>query len=237
MTQKPSYMIFSKISKNWKKRVVLDQVELEMQGGNCILITGENGSGKSTLLKIIAGLLKPDNGFVNMGTNELNWFHARKLIRQNIMYLHQTPYLFDGSVEKNLTFVSSELDIKDAMKWADISHLAKQQTHSLSGGERQRAALARAWLKQPEILLLDEPTANLDHDSRQRTIELLCNLKEKGVAIVIASHDPAHFNAVLNKKMHLKDGKLYPVKAPELNRGPLKLNPLEATKISNLYLT
>lgn len=233
---KRNYVLFSKVSKRWKKGIVLESVDLEMQGGDCILITGENGSGKSTLLKIMAGLLKPNGGNVNMGTKELSWSRARKNIRKNVMYLHQTPYLFAGSVEKNLTFVASERSIKEAMQWADISHLANQQTYSLSGGERQRVALARAWLKQPKILLLDEPTANLDHESRLRTIELLCNFKEKGVAMLIASHDPAHFNSAVNRKVQLKDGKLYTVKAPDITHRLLKYKPLESTKMSNLYL-
>lgn len=208
MNEEFNILHFSKIKKSWKKRVVLNQVELEIHAGNCTLITGKNGSGKSTLLKIMAGLLKPDDGSLNIGRKTFCWPQAKKVIRQHIMYLHQTPYLFDGSVEKNLTFVNSALNIEEAMIWANIHHLAKRQTHSLSGGERQRVALARAWLKQPQVLLLDEPTANLDDDSKQRTLKLINDFKRKGAAIVIVSHEPKHFKTVLNKKMHLKNGAL-----------------------------
>lgn len=199
---------FSNITKHWKTRQVLAGIDIALHGGDCMLITGENGSGKSTLLRIMAGLLKPDHAWVSTGIEKQAWRYYRKLLRQQIMYLHQTPYLFDSTVEKNLNYVRSSLDIKEAMQWAGISHLATQPAYGLSGGERQRVALARVWLKQPSILLLDEPTANLDQESRQRTIDLLCSLKESGVAIVIASHDPVHFNQVVNAHMHLQNGKL-----------------------------
>jgi tungstate transport system ATP-binding protein len=130
------------------------------------------------------------------------------------MYLHQTPYLFAGSVEKNLSYVHTATNnphaIQEAMKWAGISHLATQSTANLSGGERQRVALARAWLKHPMVLLLDEPTANLDQPSRQRTVELICRLKQQGVALVIASHDPLHFQQVIDSRLTLKKGELHP---------------------------
>ncbi|CAA6821831.1 MAG: ABC transporter ATP-binding protein [uncultured Thiotrichaceae bacterium] len=212
MKQHDTYIHFHELSKSWNGKTLLEQIDIELHGGDCLLITGENGSGKSTLLRIMAGLLKPDHALISTsrGTDNqhVNWHKRKKMLRQHIMYLHQTPYLFAGTVKKNLAYVKSELDINDAMQWADIETLADQQTYSLSGGEKQRVALARAWLKQPDILLLDEPTANLDQDSRQRTIELLCSLKTQGVAIVIASHDPLHFTQAVNKQMNLNNGKL-----------------------------
>ncbi len=98
--------------------------------------------------------------------------------------------------------------IAEAMQWAGICHLAEQSTSSLSGGERQRVALARARLKQPKVLLLDEPTANLDQASRQRTVELIYRLKKQGVAVVIACHDPLHFEQAIDVRLTLVKGSL-----------------------------
>ena len=212
-----SYIRFSNLSKSWGRKQVLDNLEIELQGGDCIFISGGNGSGKSTLLRIMAGLLKPNSGTINTYFGTSSWQNGRKNIRKQVMYLHQTPYLFSGSVEKNLRYVESNLDIQDAMEWAEIGHLANQPTHELSGGERQRVALARAWLKQPSVLLLDEPTANLDQSSRRRTIDLLCSMKREGVAIVIASHDPIHFSSAINKQLHLINGSLEEVSGPLQN--------------------
>ncbi|HHJ20520.1 MAG TPA: ABC transporter ATP-binding protein [Gammaproteobacteria bacterium] len=225
MTAEHVYIRFSGIIKRWQKKMVLNQVDIELQGGHCILISGENGSGKSTLLRIMAGLLKPEQAYVDIGMGNLPWKRCLKLVRQQMMYLHQSPYLFDGSVEKNLSYVRSASGYKkpnqnaihQAMAWADITHLAKQPTQGLSGGERQRVALARAKLKQPKILLLDEPTANLDQESRYRTVELLCGLKKQGVAIVIASHDPVHFLHVIDTRLHLQQGHLKPQEHPRSN--------------------
>lgn len=208
MTGQPIYMHFSDVSKCWQKKQVLDSVSIELQGGECTLISGDNGSGKSTLLRILAGLLKPDQATVGVCKHLRSWARCRKILRQRTMYLHQTPYLFDGTVRKNLSLVRSHRDIDEAMTWADISHLADQPVHGLSGGERQRVALARAWLKHPDFLFLDEPTANLDQESRHRTVDLLCSLKDQGVAILVASHDPSHFSKALSKHLHLKDGRI-----------------------------
>ena len=208
MSLHKSYIRFSGIDKCWGKKQVLRQAEIEMQGGSCLLITGDNGSGKSTLLRILAGLLKPDNASVCNGIAEKSWHRCKSMIRQHVMYLHQTPYLFDGTVEKNLNYVTSDLCIDEAMQLADICHLAKQNVNGLSGGERQRVALARAWLKQPKVLLLDEPTSNLDSDSKKRTIDLLRKLKARGTSIVIASHDPEHFSHVVTNKLHLQEGRM-----------------------------
>ena len=251
MSTKPAFLTYFGISKCWKKNVVLRQVSIELSGGTCIFIGGENGSGKSTLLRIMAGLLKPDSAYVrlnesceyknsdrqkvnvNADKGKMLWRRHLSMIRQQVMYVHQLPYLFDTTVEKNLGYVKSLGEIGDrwgshekskqrqplkkcakqraiwqAMEWADIGHLAKKQTHELSGGERQRVALARAWLRKPAILLLDEPTANLDQDSRQRMVALLASLKGQGVAIVIASHDPLHFSQEIDVYLLLKNGQL-----------------------------
>lgn len=199
---------FSGVSKYWQKKPILDNLQIDLRGGEVLLITGGNGSGKSTLLRVMAGLLKPDSAKINLGTVDVSWKKCRKVLLQNTMYLHQTPYLFSGSVTKNLKYVRSERDINAAMAWSGITHLSNQVSANLSGGERQRVALARAWLKQPKVLLLDEPTANLDRDSRERLIKFLMKLKTPDTAILIASHDPVHFKDVIDKQFHLDNGEL-----------------------------
>ncbi|MEE9446683.1 MAG: energy-coupling factor ABC transporter ATP-binding protein [Arenicellales bacterium] len=197
-----------RLSKKWHRKPVLSQLELNIKAGQCLLIQGENGSGKSTLLRIIAGLLKPDEAQINTGITSQNWSAAQKMLRAQTLYLHQAPYLFEGTVEKNLAYVQSTRAIKEAAHWADIAHLLGQRAKTLSGGERQRVALARAWLKQAKIVLLDEPSANLDKSARQRLLELLQDFKTQGVAVVIASHDPAHFKQLIDETLTLENGQL-----------------------------
>jgi len=228
MTKKiPSHIQFSQINKSYSKKhfglftnkkaskVILNSADIELKGGECILLTGKNGSGKSTLLRILAGLLRPDSATINTGFESLSWKQSRKLIRKQVMYLHQEPYMFDGTVRRNLEYAvqgsKSAKKVKKALKWANLEHRADTSAKCLSGGERQRVALAQAWLKQPSVLLLDEPTANMDDGSRRSTEEILNTFKQMGTALLIASHDVNHFHHTMDKRLLLEDGEIFKI--------------------------
>ena len=198
--------------KGRQRKLILNNVAVDIKGGECTLITGKNGGGKSTLLKIISGLLSPNKASIETGLLSLNWKQYRKFIKDEVMYLHQEPYMFDGTVRKNLSYAlpknQADEAIDQALKWAKLEHRANTQAKCLSGGEKQRVALAQAWLKQPAVLLLDEPTANMDTKSRQRTEDLLLSFKESNIALFIASHDPNHFHRIMNHRLLLKEGQI-----------------------------
>ncbi|MCK5396516.1 MAG: ABC transporter ATP-binding protein [Gammaproteobacteria bacterium] len=212
-----THINFSGIEKRFGHKQVLNNSELEIKSGECILLCGNNGSGKTTFLRIIAGLEIPDSGFVNTGLGKYDWKKCRQQLRDSVVYLHQQPYMFDGDVISNLNFsLHNKLSqkqrskcIKSAIEWAGLENIAENSAKTLSGGERQRVAITRAWLRNPKILLLDEPITNMDHDSRLRTIELLLNLKHQGVALVVSSHDPVHFEALTDTWLQLSEGRLH----------------------------
>ncbi len=189
---------------------ILNNTGIELKGGECILLTGKNGSGKSTLLRILAGLLKPDSAIVDTGFASLSWKKARKLLREQLMYLYQEPYMFDGTVRKNLAYAIEGTDksqqINSALQWADLKHREKVEAKCLSGGEKQRLALAQAWLKQPRFLLLDEPMANMDKHAKRRTAKLLAEFKQAGTALLIATHDLDDLLPIMDKRLILVDG-------------------------------
>ncbi len=205
---------FLDIYKHFGKRQILMGVKLNLCGGQCSLITGSNGVGKSTLLRICAGLEKPDQGHVDVGLGRQQWKHYRHILHEKTVYLHQHPYMFDGSVLQNLAYAlpknmnkfERKQRIEQALHWAKLEDVACNAARTLSGGERQRIAITRAWLREPSILLLDEPTANMDHDSRQRTLQLLRSLKEQGIALLVASHDPDHFYTMVDEWLLLNRG-------------------------------
>ena len=118
--------------------------------------------------------------------------------------------MFDGSVRQNLGYALDRKQntqiIDSALKWAELEHRSDTQAKCLSGGERQRVALAQAWIKQPAVLLLDEPTANMDTEHRRRTETLLSTFIDSGTALYIASHDPNHFHRIMNHRLVLEDG-------------------------------
>lgn len=220
-------------------KLILDNVELDMKGGECTLITGKNGSGKSTLLRIIGGLLSPNKATIETGSFSLSWKQYRKLINNEVMYLYQEPYMFDGSVRTNLSYALHKNQPKEAvdqaLKWAELEHRANTQAKFLSGGEKQRVALAQAWLKQPAVLLLDEPTANMDTKSRRRTEELLSTFKDSDTALYIASHDPNHFHRIMDNRLLLEEGSITQADTNLLSNGK-NMNSMSSSTTDNVTL-
>lgn len=158
-------------------------------------LTGSNGAGKSTLLRTMALLTVPQRGhirFAGPGCGSLT--HQR----QKVTLVEQSPYLLAGTVSDNLAFGlklrglrgnDQQKRIKSGLEMAGLDGFENRKAKQLSGGEVQRVALARALVLEPEVLLLDEPTSNIDSKSLQDFEELLCRLPERGVTVVIATHD------------------------------------------------
>jgi len=200
----------------------LKNLSLEIQKNECVLLHGSSGSGKTTLLHIIASLMKPSDGLVEVNNKNIVSFsdyHASIYRHKTIAYITQSFYLFDAlSVEQNLlpclvletlTPLEIEQKISQALSLANIAHKAKQKVSTLSGGEKQRCIIARAIVNNPEIILCDEPTANLDKENSLHFMEVMKKLKKRGKTIVIATHDPIFHNLEwVDKTFYIKDGYL-----------------------------
>lgn len=206
-----SELIFHKLSKHYGKRQLFTELSLPLIAGQCWLLTGKNGAGKSTLMRILAGLDKPDQGEIQASGKLYSWRSYRPQLQRQILYLHQQPYLFEGSVWDNLAYAlprglpraEQYRQIEAMAAWAGLTELLMNQAKRLSGGEAQRLAMARALLRKPEALLLDEPTANMDQAARLLTLEMLEDLKRQGLRLMVASHDPDWFQAVTNQHLAL----------------------------------
>jgi len=207
---------FSGITKSFSGTKLLDKVAITLQGGKVLLLTGQNGTGKTTLLRILAGLEKPDSGYANFGSTDENWTHIRKRLLENVMYLHQRPYMFEGSVSYNLSLalpvsmkiIEKKQKIRQALNWGLLTHHASADAKTLSGGQQQRVALARAWLRQAPVFLLDEPITNMDLQSSTRTIKLLQQLKRENTAMLICSHNHQIFDGLIDQHFELVNSKL-----------------------------
>lgn len=198
-------------------RQLLDIEELSVHAGRCLLLTGPNGIGKTTLLKIISGLEPPDRALVDYCGTNLPWRNARHRFRRDVIYLHQQAYLFDRSVTDNVTYGLHGLGltraaiaerVKRALELCGLSHLADRNARELSGGEKQRVALTRALVLDPRVLLLDEPFAGLDEESRERTGFLIQRLKSERVGVVVTSHELLPLAGIADEHLELRDGRL-----------------------------
>jgi tungstate transport system ATP-binding protein len=218
---------FRDICKRYGSNLVLDGTGIDIASHDCIIITGNNGAGKTTLLRIIAGLEKPESGEVVLDNSvAAPWRKQRKRLLKSIMYLHQQPYMLAGSLQRNIEYAARlnpaiadrASSVSKAIHWAGLEGLEAQSAASLSGGQKQRVALTRARLRDPQILLLDEPTANLDNESRARTLQMLGEFCDSGTAIVIVSHDPEIFSELATHKLRLHDHRIHhePGNAPEV---------------------
>jgi tungstate transport system ATP-binding protein len=205
---------YRNIDKQYRRKAVLSDVSFTLSNSDCFIITGENGAGKTTLLRILAGIEKPDKASISINHAEpKTWRACRSHLAQSAMYLHQQPYMLTGTVRRNLEYtarlnpaiIDKPATVDQIMHWAGLEHLTTQNAVSLSGGQQQRVALARARLRAPQLLLLDEPTANLDTDGRGKTLSMLQAFQDSGTAIVISTHDPNIFAGLRGHALHLED--------------------------------
>ena len=210
-------LVFRGIEKTFAETNILRNVDISLYPGKCILLSGNNGSGKTTLLKIIAGLETPSRAEIEFSGKSHSWKSAIRSIRREIIYLHQQPYLLSGTVESNVSYglrfthlnrKQLRESVKEALEWAGLADVAKQQAKTLSGGVQQRVAFTRAWILKPKVLLLDEPMANMDIESREQACDLLKRMKSEGMSIVITSHDTNIFDGLIDSHFSLSDGKL-----------------------------
>ncbi len=205
------------LTKNFPQRELLRGVDLALAAGGSYVLTGDNGGGKTTLLRIVAGLEAADGGTLRVAGASIDLDHYPEALRQQLVYVHQEPYLFHTSITHNIAYGLKmrgvpprrrEWLVNEAITWAGVGQLGNVLPHKLSGGERQRVALARAKVLNPRLLLLDEPTANLDSDARRQTLALIEALRHEDVTVMIASHDREIIAMPHIQRLHLVAGRV-----------------------------
>ncbi|MDY4748139.1 MAG: energy-coupling factor transporter ATPase [Candidatus Fimisoma sp.] len=179
---------------------VLKGVNLKVPKESIFAIVGGNGTGKSTTLKAICNICRPYRGQVLIDGKRIEKYNSAELFKGNLAMLPQDPQslfvkktvgedLAEMSPDGRFSSEEKESKIKETAEICDILHLLESHPYDLSGGEQQRAALAKVLLTEPKILLLDEPTKGIDNFFKLKFAEILNRLKERGVTILMVSHD------------------------------------------------
>ncbi|MFL4468634.1 cell division ATP-binding protein FtsE [Tateyamaria armeniaca] len=180
---------------------LLSDISVKLAPGSFHFLTGPSGAGKTTLLKLCYGALLPSAGYIRLFQTDVRSLERDDVaqLRRKIGVVHQDVQFLDHlSVTDNVALPltvsgrhaeAAGPDLAELMNWVGLTNRAEALPPQLSGGERQRAALARAVIMSPDIVLADEPTGNIDWEMSQRLLTLLVELNRMGKTVLIATHD------------------------------------------------
>ena len=180
---------------------LLSDISLKLAPGSFHFLTGPSGSGKTTLMKLCYGALLPTSGYVRLFDTDVRALTRDDvaMLRRRVGVVHQDCQFLDHlPVSENIALPlhvsgrsreTQSADLDDLLQWVGLTERAGALPPELSGGERQRAALARAVIMSPDVILADEPTGNVDWDMSQRLLRLLIELNRMGKTVLVATHD------------------------------------------------
>ncbi len=213
-----SVLTTSGLSKKYKKRVVVDNVDLLVNQGEVVGLLGPNGAGKSTTFYMVVGLIKPNLGRVLLDTKDITDLPTYERARLGIGYLPQDPSIFRKmTVEENIYAILETLDISNAERASrlkellnefGIAHLAKHMAYTLSGGERRRVEITRALVTRPKFLLLDEPFVGIDPITVAEIQQVILQLKKRGLGILITDHNVRETLSITDRAYIIYSGKI-----------------------------
>lgn len=214
------------LCKEYAGKKALEDVNFRVENGEIFVVMGPNGAGKTTLLRILDLLDEPSSGTILFDGSALNdSARDRQALRRRIGMVFQQTVLFNTSVFKNVAYglkvrgkngKNIEKKVKETLKIVQLEGFENKNALKLSGGEAQRVALAQALVTEPELLLLDEPTANLDPRNVSIVEEALSWVnKEKKTTMVIATHNMFQAETLANRAALLLEGKIVKVGAPQ----------------------
>lgn len=217
------------LSYSYHDNDVFKDLSFTVPQGDFFIIIGPNGSGKTTLMKVLSGIEKPEKGNLNILGKAIERY-SRRLLAQTVAMAPQMttvdfPFtvreivLMGRSPYKGLLGFDDQTDIQiaqQAMAFTEVEHLAERKLGQLSGGEQQRVLIARAICQEPQIILLDEPTAALDLAHQVRVMDLMEQLqKEKGVTVIMVSHDINLACMYAQSLLLIKNGQIVSIGPPD----------------------
>jgi lipopolysaccharide export system ATP-binding protein len=204
--------------KQFKRRVVVDDVALGLNAGEVVGLLGPNGAGKTTTFRMAVGMLRPTRGRIRFEGADITRMPMYKRARRGIAYLPQEPSVFRKlTVRDNLLAVMEHMRMsrKARRERADalieefhLSHVAASPAYTLSGGERRRTEICRALVTDPKIFLLDEPFAGIDPIAVDDLQQLVIGLKDRGIGVLLTDHNVRETLEITDRAYILSEGKV-----------------------------
>lgn len=205
--------------KIYKKRAVVNHVSINVKQGEVVGLLGPNGAGKTTTFYMIVGMIKPNDGQVYLEGKEITKEPMYKRAKMGIGYLPQEASVFRRlSVEDNIMAILEMLDMTKSerkektetlLEELSIAHIRKSKGFQLSGGERRRCEIARALATNPNFILLDEPFAGVDPIAVEDIMNIVANLKHKGIGILITDHNVHETLSIVDRAYILINGEIF----------------------------
>ncbi|OGI59772.1 cell division ATP-binding protein FtsE [Candidatus Nomurabacteria bacterium RIFCSPHIGHO2_12_FULL_37_29] len=211
---------FNNVSKIYKDAVALDDVTLTIAAGEFVSVVGVSGSGKTTLAKMILADENPTNGtvfFESTNVHKLKNKDLTKLRRRIGVVFQDFKLLQNKTAYENIAFAMEAVsktdeeiasDVPHVLELVDLSHRIFHFPNQMSGGEQQRLAIARAIINQPELIIADEPTGNLDQINTHEIVQILKKINGLGTTVILATHDRAIIDLVGKRVVTMENGKV-----------------------------
>jgi lipopolysaccharide export system ATP-binding protein len=204
--------------KTYRRRRVVNEVDLEVREGEIVGLLGPNGAGKTTTFYMIVGLVRPELGRIYLDDEDISTLPMYKRARRGIGYLAQEPSVFRKlTVEDNVMAILESLPIPDKQRRArlesllddlSISHLRKTRAFKLSGGERRRLEITRALVTEPKFLLLDEPFTGVDPIAVSDIQTIVAGLRRRGIGVLITDHNVEQTLDIVDRAYIMFEGKV-----------------------------
>ncbi len=206
------------LTKTYKRRTVVSNVDVELRQGEIVGLLGPNGAGKTTTFYMIVGLVKPDEGNIHIDDDNIRRLPMYKRARRGIGYLAQEPSIFRKlTVEQNVMAILETLGIngrerrqrlEGLLDELSIKHLRKTPAYQLSGGERRRLEITRALVTQPKFMLLDEPFAGVDPIAVHDIQTIVTSLRRRGIGVLITDHNVEQTLDIVDRAYIMFEGKV-----------------------------